>query len=218
MISILLAVYNGEKFIDHAIESVLNQTYTEWELLIGLNGTTDLSRSIVIEYQKKDHRIISFDYLSDKGKGKTLNKLINLSKYNWIAIQDDDDIWTKDKLEIQQKYIMNYDVIGSFINYIDSNGNFLGAPQLSTKDEDIKRLSFTGINQIANTSTIFKKNKALEIGGWRSDIDGIEDYDFWLRLMKNNNRFINIDQVLVYHRLHSGSNFNNKQHNLKKIL
>lgn len=216
MFSILLAIYNGQNFVESSIESVLNQSFRDFELLIGFNGTIDSSKEIVSKYQ--DSRIKTFDYGTDKGKAKTLNKLIIESTHDWIAIQDDDDIWTKEKLEIQQKYATEYDVIGSFINYIDSNGNFLGAPTLSTKDADIKRLSFGGINQIANTSAVFKKSKALEIGGWRSDIDGIEDYDFWLRLMKNNNKFINIDQVLVYHRLHSRSNFNTKQHNLKQIL
>jgi teichuronic acid biosynthesis glycosyltransferase TuaG len=216
MFSILLAIYNGQSFVESSIDSVLSQSFNDFELLIGFNGTTDSSKEIVSKYQ--DSRIKTFDYGEDKGKAKTLNKLIIESEYEWIAIQDDDDVWTKEKLKIQQKYTTDYDVIGSFINYIDANGNFLGAPQLSTKDEDIKRLSFGGTNQIANTSAIFKKSKAIGIGGWRSDIDGIEDYDFWLRLMKNNNKFININQVLVHHRLHTKSNFNTKQHNLEKIL
>ena len=74
MISILLAVYNGEKYIRKSIDSILNQSYKDFELLIGFNGTIDNSKKIVSEYN--DSRIRVFDYNDDKGKAKTLNKLI----------------------------------------------------------------------------------------------------------------------------------------------
>lgn len=216
MVTILLATYNGEKFIKKSIESILNQTFKDFELLIGFNGTTDNSKEIVNKFN--DGRIRIFDYGDEKGKSKTLNKLLLESKYGWIAIQDDDDIWVTTKLEKQLNYINNYDVIGTFINYIDSNDIIIGSPLLSTQDEDIKKNSFLGVNQIANTSAIFKKSDSLEIDGWREDLDGIEDYDFWLRLMRNNKTFFNIPENLLLHRLHSNSNFNTKQYDLTKIL
>ena len=98
MFSILLAIYNGQNFVEASIESVLSQSFIDLELLIGFNGTTDSSKEIVSKYQ--DSRIKIFDYGEDKGKAKTLNKLIIESKYDWIAIQDDDDVWTKEKLKI----------------------------------------------------------------------------------------------------------------------
>ena len=216
MISILLATYNGERYICESIESILNQTYTEFELLIGFNGTTDNSKKLVGKYN--DPRIRIFDYEKDKGKSKTLNKLLVESKYDWIAIQDDDDVWLNTKLEKQVRFINNFDVIGSFIDYINENGEITGCPNLATKSDDIKLLSISGNNQIANTSAIFKKNDAVNIGGWRSDLDGIEDFDFWLRLIRLNKEFINLNEKLVLHRLHSNSNFNTKEYNLKKII
>jgi glycosyltransferase involved in cell wall biosynthesis len=216
MVSVLLATYNGENFISKSIESILNQSFQEFEILIGFNGTTDNSRMIVNQYY--DPRIRVFDYGDDKGKSKTLNKLLLESKYEWIAIQDDDDIWINTKLEKQLPHIENNDVIGTFIRYIDVNDNPIGGPTLSTQDDEIKKTSLSGGNQIANTSAIFKKKDALEIGGWRDGLDGIEDYDFWLRLMRNGKKFINISENLVLHRLHSNSNFNTKQFDLSKIL
>lgn len=216
MISIIIATYNGEKYIKLAIESILNQSYNNFELLIGFNGTVDNSKEIISTYN--DHRIRTFDYGNDKGKSKTLNKLLNECKYDWVAIQDDDDIWIDTKLEKQLNYIDDYDVIGTFISYIDSNGYISGEPDLKSSHDDIKHLSMSGVNQIANTSAIFKKSDALEIGGWRDDLDGIEDYDFWLRLMRNQKIFFNIPETLVLHRLHSNSNFNTKKYNLNKIL
>jgi glycosyltransferase involved in cell wall biosynthesis len=216
MVTILLATYNGEKFISKSIDSILNQTFKDFELLIGFNGTTDNSKEIVSKYD--DYRIRVFDYGDDKGKSKTLNKLLTESKYDWIAIQDDDDVWVETKLEKQMNYIQTNDIIGTFIHYINIDGIITGSPTLSTDDENIKKNSLSGGNQIANTSAIFKKSDALEIGGWREGIDGIEDYDFWLRLMRNNKTFINVPEKLVLHRLHSNSNFNTKQFDLSKIL
>jgi glycosyltransferase involved in cell wall biosynthesis len=216
MISILLATYNGEKYISKSIESVLNQTYKNFELLIGFNGTTDNSKEIVKNFS--DPRISVFDFGDEKGKSKTLNKLLKLSSYDLICLQDDDDIWIENKLEKQIGFVNQFDIVGTQINYINSNDEYIGKPNLKTTDEEIKSYSLMGINQVANTSTIFKKQDALDINGWSDGIDGIEDYDFWLRLMRNGKKFINISEELVLHRLHSNSNFNTKKYDLNKIL
>lgn len=216
MISILLATYNGEKFIKQSIDSILNQTYKDFELLIGFNGTSNNSIEIVNSYN--DDRIRVFNYLNDKGKSKTLNKLLVESKYEWIAIQDDDDVWLPNKLEKQIKLINEYDIIGTFIDYIDINNKITGSPDLKPNHDDIVSNSLRGNNQIANTSAIFKRSDALDINGWRDGLDGIEDFDFWLRLIRNNKKCINIPEKLVLHRLHSNSNFNTKRYDLNKIL
>lgn len=216
MFSILLATYNGEKYIRESIDSILNQNFPYWELLIGFNGTTDNTKNIVSEY--KDFRIKTFDYGNDKGKAKTLNKLLTEAKYEWIAIQDDDDIWRCNKLQKQAAYANIYDIIGSFIHYIDEYGEITFDLNLAIEDERIKQLSLSGNNQIANTSAVLKKSIALDANGWREDIDGIEDFDFWLRLMRKQKQFFNIPEYLVMHRVYKQSNFNNKIYNLESIL
>ena len=120
--------------------------------------------------------------------------------------------------KITDSYIVDFDVIGTQISYIDIDDKLIGRPNLQTNDLQIKQLSLKGNNQVANTSVIFKKKDALEVGGWREDIDGIEDFDFWLKLMRSNKKFININEILVKHRLHSNSNFNTKKYNLSSIL
>lgn len=212
MISILLAVYNGEKYISQSIDSIINQTFKGWELLIGFNGTTDSSKDIVNSYN--DNRIRIFDYKEDKGKAKTLNKLIKESRYDWCAMQDDDDIWLPEKLEKQLDQLNDFDVIGTLITYIDKNGIPCGAPNLAIDHEKIKSKSLAGINQIANSSAIFKKEAAAEINFWREDIDGVEDFDFWKKLLKKDYKFYNIPDYLVLHRLHQESNFNSKSFNI----
>ena len=216
MISVLLATYNGEKYLDKSIESVLNQSFKDFELLIGFNGTTDNSKEIPGRYN--DSRIRIFDYGDDKGKSKTLNKLLKESKYDHVCLQDDDDIWLYNKLENQIPYFQEYDVVGTLISYINEEGDITGSPNLSINTYEIEYLSVRGINQVANTSAVFKRQDALDINGWRDGLDGIEDYDFWLRLMRNGKRFINVPQELVLHRLHNNSNFNTKKYDLNKIL
>ncbi len=229
MVSILLPSYNGSKYIKESVVSILNQTFTDFELLIGFNGTTDTSKEIVYKIINdiKDPDLIEsinskvrvIDYGDDKGKAKTLNKLLKEAKYNLIALQDDDDLWHSDKLQIQMNFINNFDVVGTFLNYIDHNGLVIKKINLQQEDSGIKYWSIErGINNVANTSALFKKSIAEEIGGWREDIDGIEDFDFWIRLMRQGNSFFNVPEYLLYHRIHNESNFNTKKHDLRKIL
>ena len=216
-ISVLLAVYNGEKYIKKSIESVLNQTYSNIELLIGFNGTIDKSKKIVSEFN--DSRIKTFDYGIDAGKAKTLNKMIGQASSDWLAMQDDDDNWMPKKLQKQVEYINEYDIIGTQILYINESEEIIGQPNLSTNHNDILSKSLNGENQIANTSAIFKKTKAIEVGGWDENIVGIEDYDFWLKMMvKANCKTKNLNTCYVWHRLHNNSNFNTKVWDIEKMI
>ena len=207
MISILLPIYNGEKFLKQSIESILNQSFIDFELLIGFNGTTDNSKEIVNSYN--DLRIRVFDYGNDKGKPKTLNKLLKESKYDWIALQDDDDLWVPNKLEEQIKYLTEYDVIGTQMQYCDDQNNFISdTPTLKVSDNEIKYLTIHGNNQIANSSTLIRKSTIIKVGGWDEKLDGLEDFDLWIRIILNGYKFVNIDQKMMIHRKHQNSNFN----------
>jgi len=218
MVSILLAVYNGEKYLRSSIESIISQTYEDFELLIGFNGTVDNSKDIVKEF--KDKRIRVFDYGMDKGKSKTLNKLLKKAKGEWLAMQDDDDVWFPKKLELQMNLAITgeYDVIGSRIFYCNELEKITGQPKLFTEHDKIVSLSMKGNNQIANSSAIFKTSITKEINGWDESLSGIEDFDFWLKLMKKGCRFVNLKKQLVLHRVHKDSNFNTKKHDIKSVI
>ena len=213
MVSILLASYSGHRFIKESLDSILNQNYTKFEILIGLNGENLETRKILENYS--DPRIRIFDYGDDKGKAKTLNKLINEAKYEIIGIQDDDDIWKPEKLKTQIGLLAEYDIVGTFIEYIDvNNGPWIEnnirniGPNLSTDHDEIIRNMLLGNNQIANTSALFKKKDALNVGGWDTTLEGIEDFNFWIKLIKKDRKFVNVPEVLVLHRIHRTSNFN----------
>jgi len=216
MISVLFPTYKGHRFIMKSLDAVIKQTYQKIEILIGFNGENEESKKIVSNFQ--DERIRIFDYGEEKGKAKTLNKLLKEARGEIIGVQDDDDIWLPQKLEKQLKEFPNYDIVGTFIEYIDENGgpwienNFLRkGPKLHTNHREIIKGMLSGDNQIANTSALVKRECALEVGGWDENLDGVEDYDFWIKLTKNGKLFFNIPEVLTLHRIHSTSNFNSKK-------
>jgi glycosyltransferase involved in cell wall biosynthesis len=209
MISVLLATRNpNPTYFKEAVLSVLNQTYKDIELLIGFNDCEIIIPKI------EDSRIRIFKY-KEAGKGRTLNKLLKEAKGDYIAIQDDDDIWMLNKLEIQLPYLDDSDVVGSMIEYINEDGEDLGMPKLFISNNDIVEKSNRGINQIANTSALIRREV---LNGWNEEIDGIEDFDLWLSLMKKNCTFINVTNILVHHRIHDKSNFNTKTHDIKGLL
>lgn len=216
MISILLGTHNGAEYLSLAIESILNQSFTDFELLIGFNGTTDSSKNIPSKYT--DNRIRVFDYGEDMGRSKTLNKLLLESKFNLIAIQDDDDMWIQDKLLKQIEFMNYFDIVGCFCSYINESGHIIGGPRIEMSPSLIKKLSLSGNNQIINSGSICKKIDIENIGAWRSEVDGIEDYDLRLRLFRIGKTAFNYPEVLVHHRLHPKSHFNTKSFNLAEIL
>ena len=204
MISILMPVYNGIEYIDESVSSVLQQTYTEWELLIGINGHQPNSTVYqkAKEYESKSDKIRVIDYYPIKGKSNTLNEMLKHSKFDYIALLDVDDIWHERKLEFQSKLLNNYDVIGSRCIWFGDRAGVV--PIIPT--DDISNYNFSLVNPIINSSSITRK----ELCYWNSSWDGIEDYDMWLRLRNQNKKFFNFQEILVKHRIHNDSAFNAK--------
>jgi glycosyltransferase involved in cell wall biosynthesis len=218
MITILLPVYNDEKYISNCLDSLLHQydpvtRYPiDFKCLIGFNGTVDKSKEIAIKKVGSDPRFKILDFGNDKGKAKTLNKMIKMVDTKWTALIDGDDIWMPTKLWSQIINKEKSDVIGSFCYYIDQNSSLIMDRRLSLSifDLDIKNRMMEGDNNIVNSSCFFKTEDALNIGGWKENVEGVEDMDFWVRLMKIGKSFYNIPEYLVLHRIHTGSNFNSK--------
>ena len=129
MISILMPIYNGIEFIDESVLSVINQSYGQWELLIGINGhppNSDVyqtAKKYQTEKVESNKNIKVFDFPQIQGKSNTLNEMIQHCQYNYIALLDVDDSWHVDKLKIQSSLLNIYDVIGSNCVYFgDRNG------------------------------------------------------------------------------------------------
>jgi glycosyltransferase involved in cell wall biosynthesis len=208
MISILTPIYNGIEFIEESVSSILNQTFGQWELIIGVNGHPENSDvyKIAKEYEKKGNgKIRVYDFYKIKGKSNTLNAMIQYCKYNYIALLDVDDIWHPQKLEVQSTDLNHYDVIGSNCVWFGDRPGIV--PKIP--EGDISNFDFSTVNPIINSSCIIKK----ELCYWNHNWNGVEDYDLWIRLRKSGKKFYNCKEILVKHRIHNTSAFNAKGNN-----
>lgn len=209
MITILMPIYNGIEFIDESVGSIISQTYTNWQLIIGINGhpkdSVVFKRAKEFErsYQKTENQKIKvLDLHEIKGKSSALNEMMDhvLSESPYIALLDVDDIWETRKLETQLPFLYKYDVIGTKCIYI---GRLAGiVPNIPT--ENFSTVDFFTANPLINSSTLIRKQLCF----WNPSWDGVEDYDLWLRLRKNDAMFYNCPDILVKHRIHQESAFN----------
>lgn len=204
-----MPIYNGIEFINDSITSILSQTYNEWELIIGINGHSQNSNTYEIakKYEEICGKIKVLDLFTMKGKSNALNYMLKFCRYDYIALLDVDDIWHPQKLEIQTQLLNNYDIIGSRCKYFGEISDII--PNIPCGD--ISNFDFSIVNPIINSSSIIKKNLCY----WCYWNDGIEDYDLWLRLRKQNKKFFNFEEILVLHRIHNTSAFNSKGNNNK---
>jgi teichuronic acid biosynthesis glycosyltransferase TuaG len=200
MVSILMPIYNGIEFIDESVSSILNQSYQDWELIIGINGHTPCSEIYNIAKNYECDKIKVYD-LDTKGKPDSLNKMLGYCGGKYISLLDVDDKWLPSKLEKQIPYINNYDIIGSMCQYFGERSD---SPDIPTGD--LKDFNFLSVNPVINSSCLVRK----ELCHWIDKFFGVEDYEMWLRLWKENRRFFNLSEVLVFHRIHSTSSFNAK--------
>jgi glycosyltransferase involved in cell wall biosynthesis len=200
-----MPIYNGIEFINESVGSILSQTYLEWELIIGINGHPPDSNvyKTAKQFENASPKIKVYDFCDTKGKANTLNDMLKYCKFDYVAILDVDDIWQSRKLEIQSKYLNKYDIIGSnCIWFGDIQGIIPKIPQ-----NDISNFNFAEVNPIINSSSIIRKT----LCHWNEN--GIEDYDLWIRLRKQNKKFFNCSEILVKHRIHKQSAFNSKGNN-----
>ena len=203
MISILLPVYNGIEFLRESIESIINQTFKNWELIIGINGHPENSNIYKIAKQFESTKIKVIDFPNINGKPNTLNEMLKYTSFPYIALLDVDDIWNENKLAIQSNYLSDYDVVGSNCIWFGEKPGIV--PKIPTGN--FTHFDFTRVNPIINSSVILKKELCL----WK-DIIGVEDYELWLRLRKLGKTFYNCKEILVMHRIHNDSFFNNTNH------
>ena len=181
-ISVLTIVYNGERYIEEAIDSILNQTYKEFEYIIVDNNSTDKTPEILESYAKKDKRI---KIISEKRQGirYARNTGLNFSRGKWIAVLDSDDIAMPDRIKLQLDYAEKNPgvvLIGSGCIMIDEFGkhmktyNYPAAHDLLVKHLENHQAFFP------HSSAFVNKVKVGKVGGYR--FSQAEDYDLWLRL------------------------------------
>ena len=208
LISILIPIYNGIEFLEECLLSIINQTYNNWEVIIGINGHPENSNiqtiaiNIINKLNINNKYNIKINYYSTNGKPNTLNKMVNDSNGNFIAILDVDDYWHPNKLEYQIPYLNNYDIVGTQCKYF---GDLNNSPDIPFGD--ISNFNIFSFNPIINSSVIIKK----ELANWNNEY--LDDYDLWFKLFYYKKKFYNINKILTFHRIHNNSSFNNNNNN-----
>jgi glycosyltransferase involved in cell wall biosynthesis len=202
-ISIIMPVYNGEVFLKKAIESILNQTYRDFELIITYDESSDNSLDIISKYIKNDSRIILLKG-QKRGLLKSLNDAIKISSGEYIARMDADDESDSFRLENQLEFIEknNLDICGGHCLLLDKNGkiNGLNVVPISHK---MCTLSLLFKVPFAHPSVMIRKRfldeNFLEYGQSKYQI--AEDLDLWLRMHKCGAKFGNVNNVILKYRM-----------------
>lgn len=182
-VSVLMSVYNGERWLAESIESVLNQTFTDFEFLIVNDGSTDGSGEIINRYAEQDSRIHVFDK-PNTGLADSLNYGIARAKGEWIARIDADDVCEPERLESQWGVVStNPDLVfvGSGLVLIDAYGNRTAVHHYPTSHRRLVAHLTTARKFPVHSSVFFRAEAFRQVGGYRSRIRRSQDWDLWLR-------------------------------------
>lgn len=198
-----MAAYNTGKYIGDAIESILNQSLSSFELIIVNDGSKDETEFVINRYLK-DKRVKYYKNPENKGLVYTRNRLLGLARGEYVAIMDSDDIAHPERLAKQHRYILNnpyVGLLGTWVQPIDKHGNHYGPAWCSYDNPEGVYCSLLFQNFFANSSVFMKKSLIPE-DGYREGYPPAEDYDLWSRILIYTKGY-NFPEILVYYRLHN---------------
>jgi len=219
LVSVILPVYNGEKFIRQTIDSLLAQDYENMEIIISDDGSTDSTSEIIKSYGSQ----IIYLYKKNGGCSSAYNFALEKSQGNLIALANYDDLWRKDKIS---KQVKRFKETGSSLIYTDhvyfSENDFTFDKIKPRNNSKIKKLrveedtfnSMIQSNFIACASVMISRISLDEIGLFDASLPHAEDYDMWLRLATEGHTFQYIDEILTSIRRHP----ENKSGNYERML
>lgn len=181
LISVVMTVYNGEKYLRAAIESILDQTFKDFEFIIVDDGSTDRSLAIIKSYKDARIRVISH---KNMGVSASCNKAMKIARGVYIARQDADDISLPDRFQKQVDYLRRHSEVGLLgTNYyqIDGSDKIISATNVFTHPDDL-RLAEIFYNQFGQGAVIIKTSVLKTVGGYDSRYKIAHDYDLWVRI------------------------------------
>lgn len=205
-ISVLMPVYNAEKYVSAAVQSILDQSFKNFEFIIIDDGSTDGSSAILENYANQDPRI-NLIKQTNQGLITALNLGLKACNTSLIARMDADDISVNSRLEMLKQYMdKNPDIValGSAIKIIDETGREFETAYYPSSGKKLDQYLYTRGSPFAHPSVILRKNAVLQVNGYRPAYKHAEDYDLWLRLHKIG-RLDNLQVPLLKYRHHKNS-------------
>ncbi len=205
LVSICMPAFNAEKYIAESIESVLNQSYANFELIVVDDGSNDQTLSIIKYYEKKDSRIKAHSMGSNVGLANVRNYITSVAQGKYIALLDSDDLCSKSRLVEQIKLLEagECDVCASEYFTLDMSNGKKRHRHRYENDADLKAL-MTIYNPICNSTAVMPGDIMKQFSYRENLRGGPEDYDLWVRLAMAGYRFKTIQLPLVTYRLHPG--------------
>lgn len=219
-ISLITPTKNRANLIGKMIESVISQTFRDWELIIIDDGSTDNTKEIVAKYSSKDPRISYYSLPAGSGPGAARNYGVQKATSDLICISDSDDLSLPERLEetVRELEKTGVDVVYGNLQITNMDN---GEEQIR-KSSDFSLDLLKRVNIVPNPTAAFRKSVFVENGGYDQDLRTSEDYDLWLKLALSGRKFLHIDKILVHMYVHPGSTTKStaaeiRKDNLRKV-
>jgi glycosyltransferase involved in cell wall biosynthesis len=202
-ISVLMPVYNAEKYIESAVDSILNQTFTDFEFIIINDGSTDSTFKILEKYAMNDERIRLISR-ENKGLVETLNEGINLARAPLLARMDADDVSLPNRLELQKSFLDEHpDVmcLGGKVELIDAKGRCIGFSLQGVTHEELELIALQGVTPFCHPSVLMNKQAVMNAGGYKSEHYPAEDFGLFLSLCLSA-KVASLEEIVLLYRVH----------------
>lgn len=209
LISVIMPAYNADRFITAAIQSVISQTYSNWELLILDDGSVDRTCEIARQFALKDERIRLLENEKNMGVARTRNRGFDLCKGSYVALLDSDDVWHADKLEKQLACLQESGADFAYSSYsiVDVHGEKAKADYLVPEEINFRELLK---ENVIGCSAVLMKADVLKEHRFLTDFFH-EDYVLWLQLLQSGYRAVGCKDVLLDWRYVENSRSFNKR-------
>ena len=204
-ISVLMCAYNAQRYLAETVESVLAQTFGDFEFVIVNDGSTDTTAHLLEEFAARDGRVRVVT-IPNSGIPKASNAGLAACRGEFVARIDSDDIAKPRRLEVQLAYLREHGLVacGTWHDLIDERGRFLKLLKVPTDDATIQGEALKGHGSICNPTSMFRRQALVDLGGYSEDLPVAEDLDCWLRLGEVG-PLGNVTESLAQYRLHSAS-------------
>ena len=204
-VTVLMPVFNGERYLREAVTSILGQSFRDFELLIVDDGSTDASAAIIEELKRNDSRVRS-RFQSNQGHVAALNAGLESVRGNYIARMDADDVARPGRLEAQVRFLENHPdigVVGTAATLIDGDGRESGVVRFPSSHGAVRWALCFG-SPIIHPSAMIRADVLRQAGGYDAEMRHAEDYDLWLRISRIS-RLANLEEPLLLLRKHGGN-------------
>lgn len=201
-ISVVMSVYNGEKYLSESIESILNQTFRDFEFIIIDDGSTDNSLKIIEDYQQKDNRVVLIRNKENTGLPASLNKGIKIAQGKYIARQDADDVSMPNRFEVQYKYMENnraIDILGTGRLFIDIEGTIFSKNKIDSFNAG--KILRSGENVFPHGTAFIQKKVFIEVGLYDERFLYTQDLEYWIRCYLRKKNIHRLKDCLYKYRI-----------------